>query len=826
MTDDLQAAPRRQRPRRRGRTPSIRTRVLTIALIPSSVMLITGASVAGYLVNEGISARHFADYFGQSSGVMVAITGDIQHERTISLDALAGDRQAKAGLKAQWNTTDKTIGKLITLGNTVTALNPKAAIASNNALHKIAAVLAQVRQGVRTGHASPSEVDNFYSRFDVNGSPFYLGVAYSAPDSASAVDQMLALDVNALSDVQSHAVALATSWLVHGPLSPADRLVVAHLTGAYQNHFQTLLPRLSPGAQAASTRLMASPAWRTALTGEDNLVRTGKPGMPVSSWVSAENSVSSVLLGLWGDELKAAQYAAVDSANSSLVRAAVIGSIVLGLSIAAFIGAILLANVLVRRLRRLRSETLELSDVTLPSVVSRIGNGEPVDVESEVTLSRYGTDEIGQVAEAFNTAQQTATAAAASEARTRAGVSKVFLDIAHRSQLVVHRQLDVLDVAEKKQSDPEHLELLFQLDHLATRARRNAENLLILGGGQPGRKWRKSAGLEDIVRSAVSETEHFARVNTIRLPDVQIEGSVVGDLIHLLAELVDNATVFSPPKAPVRVSGNLVGKGVVVEIEDQGLGIEPEERERLNENLRNPPDFQVMALSGQRHLGLFVVGQLAQRHGIKVTLLESAYGGIRAITLIPTSAMQDDSQADPDSSTVSQAGLHELPQRVLAGTASRPAPGPRLGTDTGPLPQPMAEPPLARRMTEPPLAEPPMAEQPMAESLQPAGSDWLSTTPPEWGASVAPPAVWEAPPVAPDPMPQPARGGRAPLPRRERMANLAPGLRADGETPESTQTADIIRPRRPQSPEEARGSMSAFQRGTRLGRDSLGQDYR
>src|SRR5262249_21250180 len=151
-------------------------------------------------------------------------------------------------------------------------------------------------------------------------------------------------------------------------------------------------------------------------------------------------------------------------------------------------------------------------------------------------------DEIGQVAEAFNSAQLIAVTAAAAEARSRAGINKVFLDIAHRSQLVVHQQLELLDVAEAKQADPEHLELLFRLDHLATRARRNAENLVILGGGQPGRKWRRSAGLEDIVRSAVSETEDFARVSTVRLPGLQLRGTVVGDLIHLLAELVDNAT--------------------------------------------------------------------------------------------------------------------------------------------------------------------------------------------------------------------------------------------------------------------------------------------
>jgi len=362
----------------------------------------------------------------------------------------------------------------------------------------------------------------------------------------------------------------------------------------------------------------------------------------------------------------------------------------------------------------------------------------------------------------------------------RAGISKVFLDIAHRSQLVVHRQLELLDVAEAKQGDPEHLELLFQLDHLATRARRNAENLLILGGGQPGRKWRRPAGLEDIVRSAVSETEHFARVSTVRLPGVQVEGSVVGDLVHLLAELVDNATVFSPPGAAVTVHGNVVGKGVVVEVEDQGLGIEFAERERLNETLRDPPGFQAMALSGQRHLGLFVVGQLAQRHGITVSLQESAYGGARAIVLSPSSAVGPGAAADGGPRSASRPGRHQQPWQAPDESASGPVPRPR-GTGMPDLRGAAA-------------AEPP------AESLPPTA------------ARPGSPAA--APPAVARPGPRPGHG-RAPLPRRERLANLVPGLLPD------TQAVSAA-PWRTRSPEQARGSMSAFQHGTRLGRDTKG----
>jgi signal transduction histidine kinase len=156
--------------------------------------------------------------------------------------------------------------------------------------------------------------------------------------------------------------------------------------------------------------------------------------------------------------------------------------------------------------------------------------------------------------------------AAVTEAKTREGVWAVFLNIAHRSQTVVHRQLEILDKAEHQQEDPDQLQMLFELDQLATRARRNAENLIILGGEQPGRRWRSPVPLMDFVRSAFAEAEDYTRVDLSRLPGVTIVGNVVADLIHLLAELVDNATAFSPPESPVTVMGNIVGNGAVVEI--------------------------------------------------------------------------------------------------------------------------------------------------------------------------------------------------------------------------------------------------------------------
>jgi len=746
--------------------------VLLIVLIPSLALLITGASVAGYLISEGLSARGFSGYMQQNVGPIVQLESTVAQERTISLRALGGDRQALAGLQAQWDATNAVLANAARIGNTVQSLNPGAAASANATFHELLAQLPVVRQGVQARRLSATEVDAFYTRLaDVVTSAF-LGFALSAPDSAAAVDGITMLDWLPVLDAHSRAMGLGAGFKARGVLSQPDRLVVAQLTGAYRNELQALTSRLTRSETAAYDRLVAGGAWQLATSGEDDLAQRGELAVPVADWLTAENTVSGGLLGLWGDSFRQAESSATAAANATLSRSVLLGSLVLVLAVAAFVAAMVLANGLVRRLRRLRAKTLELADEKLPSMVRRIGEGEPIDV-------------------GFNTAQRTAVAAAVAEARTRGGINKVFLDIAHRSQLVVHRQLELLDVAEAKQSDPEHLERLFQLDHLATRARRNAENLLILGGGQPGRRWRRPAALEDVVRSAVSETEHFARVNTVRLPGVRVQGAVVGDLIHLLAELVDNATAFSPPDAAVTVRGNLVGKGVVVEVEDQGLGIEFAEREQLNETLANPPDFQAMALSGQRHLGLFVVGQLAQRHGISVSLLESAYGGIKAIVLIPSAVVEADDTADGDASAIGRSGRHEQPEEVPAEAGLAPVPRPRGRADAELRGQPGQEWPADHVLSSPPWSD-----------LQP---------------SAASPAPHETAPGTPPGTP---RRSRAPLPRRDRLASLAPGR----STVRSVRFQ--LQPRRPRSPEEARSSISAFQRGTRLGRDSSGGDNR
>ncbi|MFD0530638.1 hypothetical protein ACFQ1I_34525 [Kitasatospora arboriphila] len=224
---------------------------------------------------------------------------------------------------------------------------------------------------------------------------------------------------------------------------------------------------------------------------------------------------------------------------------------------------------------------------------------------------RSGGDEIQQVAEAVDAVRRTAVAAIVQQAQSREGTKKVFLNIARRTQVLIHRQITMLDELERRHEEPELLKELFAVDHLATRMRRNAENLVVLGGALPARRWRNAVPMVNVLRSAVSETENYARVVVQGVPRTALASQAVADVIHLVAELIENGTTFSPPYTQVLVSAQEVPKGLAVEVEDRGLGMSEEEYERLNAYLADPPELDVAALGDDLRLGLFVVSRLA-----------------------------------------------------------------------------------------------------------------------------------------------------------------------------------------------------------------------
>jgi signal transduction histidine kinase len=483
-----------------------------------------------------------------------------------------------------------------------------------------------------------------------------------------------------------------------------------------------------------------------------------------------------------------------------------------GLGLVGLVGAIILSGLagrrIIRRLADLGQAALTLADQQLPDVVARLRRGEEVDEVEAAPPVRPGTDEIGQVGQAFEVARRTAIQAAVDEARLRRGVNEVFRNIARRGQSLLHRQLAMLDAMERRITDPELLDDLFRLDHLTTRMRRHAEGLIILSGAPPGRGWRNPVQLVDVLRAAAAEVEDYARVGVMCASRAALTGAAVADVIHLLAELIENATTLSPPFAPVSVTGSLVAKGFGIEIEDRGLGMSEQRLAELNGRLARPPEFNP---SDSEQLGLFVVSQLAKRHGIQVSLLPSPLGGTKAIVLIPASLVvlgEDYEESSAEDCTVTWVSVQATAVSsrsggLVAGALTQAAPGPPEG------PAPVS---LAARAVDfarsVPKAEPfdvfaPLSRDNVASSAGPA---MIS-------------AAWPQPPTAPEPVPR-AQATYVALPRRIRQASLAPQLREDyrmssrsappGDCPEHV--ADS------RSPEQIRSTLSAMQRGWEQGR--------
>ena len=345
----------------------------------------------------------------------------------------------------------------------------------------------------------------------------------------------------------------------------------------------------------------------------------------------------------------------------------------------------------------------------------------------------------------------------------------------------------MLDAMERATNEPAALGDLFRLDHLTTRMRRHAESLIILSGATPGRGWRDPVPVIDVLRAAIAEVEDYVRVDVASDSPDAVVGSAVNDVIHLVAELVENATTFSPPTTRVEIRADTVGNGFAVEIEDRGLGLPAGELAEINQRLASPPEFD---LANSDQLGLFVVGQLAGRHGIRVSLRDSPYGGTTAIVLMPPSLIVRGRRGGPG--RPARPGRPASPGRRPRPTAaaSRPATIGRERASGGHL-QPDRAAPARHRSHRGPHLSP---SQALDFRLRPGSSRRPRRRPPP-----PPSRPWEpAPPAAPGESSGPTYRG---LPRRVRQASLAPQLRGQARTqPPAGRPAPADLPHR--SPEE------------------------
>jgi Nitrate and nitrite sensing/HAMP domain len=385
------------------------------------------------------------------------------------------------------------------------------------------------------------------------------------------------------------------------------------------------------------------------------------------------------------------------TAQRDALRNALIIAVILGIALLALL---LVARSMAQPLQQLRARAIEIARNRLPDAVQRLRTTETGELDVHVEpIGINSRDEIGQVAQAVDDIQEVAVRLATEQAALRRSIGDMFTNLARRSQTLIDRQLELIEDLERNETDADTLGALFRLDHLATRMRRNAEDLIVLSGADPGRHWVQQMTVVDVARAAAAEVEEYQRVELLPLADLEVAGHVAVDVIHLLAELIENATAFSPPNTKVQIAGQAVPHGYVIEIEDRGLGMSDEELIQANERLANPPEID-FALS--RVLGLYVVGRLAQRHGIKVQLRHSWYGGVTALTLLPNSMLP----------------CPHLPQVVAADRATAAAPGAVQGRGELPPPERLAEP-------EPgPGGDP----TPIFEA---ARSDWFVTEPSE-----------------------------------------------------------------------------------------------
>jgi signal transduction histidine kinase len=323
-----------------------------------------------------------------------------------------------------------------------------------------------------------------------------------------------------------------------------------------------------------------------------------------------------------------------DSVTSTGQTFVILGLLALIAVIAAsFVVSTRLANGIVQPLRSLRRTAHDIADRQLPALVEQVQHVESdEELPSVPSVELHTDDEIEDVAEAFNVVRSTAVQLAAEQARSRKNVSRMFVSLGRRNQGLLSRQLEFIDRLESEESNPELLDNLFRLDHLATRMRRNAESLLVLAGEQPSRRWAEPVSLTDVVRGAVAEVEDYQRVNLEGIEEAKLTGSAVGDVAHLLAELIENATNFSPPDSSVLVLGRRVTDGYALAIVDDGVGMTPDQLRAANDRIETSPQIERVPSS---YLGLFVVGRLAARHGIKVRLVESTTEGVTAKVLLP-----------------------------------------------------------------------------------------------------------------------------------------------------------------------------------------------
>ena len=668
---------------------SLRPKIALILLLPVAALLL----LAGLRIGSSVStSRQAAQVRGLTEFALrgTALAHELQGERGLTLGLLLGDRSPDR-LRAQRAATSRALAAYrdSAAGLDAGALAPATAEKLASASNRLEG-LDDLRRDVNRRSLSAAAALDFYNTTIADLLNTNRGLVSGIADpqlaqragafvAMSRIKELAALEREQVSGVldrgrfapgefRRFTSTLATRAVLlsefRAGADDAQRaLFVDTLVGPEVQRARELQAAVVAGEGAA--RLEVDPAeWWTVNSTEIGLLRRVEEGLGAAA-VDATRA----------DETAARTRAGIDAVAVLLVLALAIGL------------SLVVVRSLLRPLGLLRSSAEEVANNQLPGVVERLQRAEPVDLNAETRpIGIRDRDEIGQVARAFDAVHSTAVRVAAEQAALRRSVADMFLSLGRRLQALVHRQLELLDELERTEADPQQLRSLFRLDHLATRMRRNAENLLVLSGAEPVRRWSDPVPLPRVIRAASAEIEDYNRVGVMPMADVRVVGHAVSDVVHLLAELIENAAAFSPPGTRVLVSGEPAAHGYLLEVEDQGIGMSDEELELANEQLAKPTTID---LASAQRLGFYVVGRLAARHGVKVRLRRSWFGGVAALVLLPSSLLGGpETDLEPAGPGARQPEVE--PTQDGSGEARRAAPADRSEPVPTPVPRAFA----------------------------------------------------------------------------------------------------------------------------------------
>jgi signal transduction histidine kinase len=862
---------------------SIRLRVGILIIVPVLCLIALYGFVVSITLGNALTEAHAKTLKDQLLTPLGTFETQVYKERALAVLLLAtpNSTQLAAALGAQEDGTkqaltalDDALGSPTVMSGT-SGQEQQAISTLNRATNRLSAVRADVGDSSITMTQALAD----YTAIVDDANNVIKGILDDQPNVPLVTQALSVISLDQVAQTALEESNLLSGEIARRSFPLPDRTFFAQLAAERSTGYAETVPQLQSDYRKLVSKAVP-PALSTGVASlESAVINTPWRHGPPSAIMSAPPTLEGYAAALDG----AVTTIGVDlsnqsqqSANDEFAELFLAGGLGL-LGILVSIGlSLYIGRRVIRQLRNLRESALTLATQKLPTVMRQLRDGEAVDLSEYASASDTSTgDEIEQVQLAFNMVQQSAVQAAVDEARLRRGISDVFRNLAGRSQSLLHRQLTLLDGMERRATEPDELEDLFRLDHLTTRMRRHAEGLIILSGEAPARGWRQPVPLVDVLRAAVAEVEDYTRIRVFSRTKSAIAGHAVADVIHLVAELAENATVFSPPNTPVRIQGDVVGRGIAVEIEDRGLGISGDRLAELNADLANPRQFD---LSDSDRLGLFITGQLARRHGITVTLQPSVYGGTTAIVLLPSELIIDESLFVPDRAleSASPGGLPAGRHAALAGAergllvagngdggmiASDALTGfiagdePILLTDSV-LPQ---RTPLAQRGLQYSAPDATVSDAATPEPFADTGAEvdavqtdavqtdaqtaaygpFGSPTAADsggWSLGSAHGADWRPPPdrsadsggrssevgrgadqpgEASDAPISTTEPGELGLPVRVRQASLAPQLRDSrpAMTPSPTPSEDTT-----SSPESARSTMSALQRGWRLGR--------